>query len=403
MNSVESHSVPASVLGIIYQVLYPLYLLLRSDNEDTGIFVERFADIHVADEKKTSHIEVKHHGKKVSLSDSSLDLWTTLRVWSDYFRKDHIEINENVVLVLITTAVANKNSVAALLRDGGRDIDAALKRLNDLSKSENNLGKKGKLKKCFDAFNGLTDTQKKIMIERVFIADGCFSVSDMSKKIMGLLNGVPHDYRRSVFERLVGWWQDRIIYHLKERDCPIKKYEVSEKISCINDDYKNDNLPLLFSNENCHIDVEGDGRKFVIHLKKIMDLEQPVDWNILSKAILYFYRATQERSHWLRKRGLLKTINGENEITIYERVLKEKWQEKVEEAQSTKYFDDLNCKEKIKIGRDIFMETRKMEIKIRDRVNASYIMQGSYHILADKDDVAWHPDEIEMIFEKQEN
>src|SRR3712207_3303055 len=108
-------SANASALGYYYQARYALLLLLNADIE-SEISIERLDDI--AFEKDSSAVQLlqtKHHiTHTASLTDSSADLWNTLRVWSTAITEDSLDPTK-VVLSLMTTGKAPDNSVASKL------------------------------------------------------------------------------------------------------------------------------------------------------------------------------------------------------------------------------------------------------------------------------------------------
>ena len=129
----SSFEASGSFLGYLYQCRYALFLVLQRLKTDptTEVSIERFDD--VAFEKGDDPHELvqsKHHkGKPGSLTDASVDLWKTLRVWSEGVKSGTIN-PASVLLTLITTAVASPETAAALLRpNDGRDEKKALDRL----------------------------------------------------------------------------------------------------------------------------------------------------------------------------------------------------------------------------------------------------------------------------------
>jgi len=397
--SKDKFSARPPYLGYLYQGIYALYLILRSENLNESISIEKLDGIDFSGNKL---VQMKHHVNEESLSDGSEDLWKTIRVWSEHLINGNISLSDDLILTLITTAKASEGHIAALLRDDTkRDPAEACKKLCEYAKLHSAKHKKdSKLKVAFDTFQKLTKTQLSELVKRIWIIDGSPDISEIPNKIKNMFHGIHLDHRDAVFERLMGWWESKISEHLQnESSVPISKFEVQETLAYIADEYKSDNLPSRYKDEKCSIDLEQDSRRFVTHLKKITDLKK--DRRVLERAILFFYRASLERYDWLETKGLLKT----NEISDYEQRLRNEWEEQVEDVRHSRDddFEDLEDTEKRKAGWDIFSKTRKLGIRIRQRVEGDYIMQGSYHILANEDKVAWHPDEILEILSTEEN
>ncbi len=391
----DKFSAPAPALGYLYQVWYALYLILTAESEDTGIFIEKLDDIQLGEHL----VQTKHHVDEESLGDSSSDLWKTIRVWSEHLQNDIISLKDSCILTLITTSTAKDGSIADLLRDDNhRDTHKAYERLLEIANKSNNE----KLQSAFEAFKNLTDTKRSALVEKIKIIDNAPNISKIPQKISKLLIGTRVEHRDEIVERLIGWWDKQVCQHLLNKSKnPIKEYEINSKLISINDYYKPDNLPTQYAGEKCEIDIENDDRCFVIHLKKITDSKK--DKRLIERAILDFYRASNERSGWLREGLLNKFENGEDEIHRYEKKLISKWAMCLEDVRH-EYddFDELDDSKKRKAGFKVFSKTRDADIRIRERVTEPYIMQGSYHILANDDRVAWHPDPAKTIYEKED-
>src|ERR1019366_3092880 len=80
-------------------------------------------------------LQTKHHrNREATLTDASDDLWKTLRIWFTGFAAKTIP--SGTALHLLTTGKAPAGSIAAYLRsDGGRDVGAAVKRLEATAQS----------------------------------------------------------------------------------------------------------------------------------------------------------------------------------------------------------------------------------------------------------------------------
>ncbi len=115
-------SAAPSAAGYLYQARLALALCLKYVNGDVGVDVgiERLDDVSF--ESGGSALELlqaKHHIDRVaSLSDKSVDLWKTLRVWSEAAAKDPT-LPARTRLALVTTGSAPAESAASILRPAG--------------------------------------------------------------------------------------------------------------------------------------------------------------------------------------------------------------------------------------------------------------------------------------------
>ena len=153
-----SHSAAQSTAGYLYQGRLALLEALRYVNSDSGIeiAVEKFDDVSFErDGTPLELLQTKHHLKKSGdLTDSSVDLWKTLRVWAEIV-KDDPSIPGRTRFALITTAQAPAGSAAAHLRPsdaGDRDPAAAEAMLIQAADASTNKA----LSKAIAAFKALT-------------------------------------------------------------------------------------------------------------------------------------------------------------------------------------------------------------------------------------------------------
>ena len=110
MSEVQSvHSAAQSAAGYLYQARLALAEGLRYAYAESGIdiAVEKLDDVSF--EKRGSALELlqtKHHLKKAgNLTDKSVDLWKTLRVWAEAAKSDS-SLPGLTRFALVTTAQA---------------------------------------------------------------------------------------------------------------------------------------------------------------------------------------------------------------------------------------------------------------------------------------------------------
>ena len=92
---------------------------------------------------------LKHHIKqKGNLTDSSADLWRTLKVWIDSLAQKP-ELLDSTEFLIITTAIAPENSASRYLKQNDRDPNTAYTKLKRcFVKQSQNVANK----KYYDAF-----------------------------------------------------------------------------------------------------------------------------------------------------------------------------------------------------------------------------------------------------------
>lgn len=380
-------SAGSQALGYMFQARYALYLILTS-KEELQIAVESLDDITFFENENnpTELLQLKHHTTtQASLTDSSSDIWKTIRVWSTQLQENKISLPDTV-LTLVTTAESPADSAAFLLRPvKDRKPKLALQKLLDVANTSKNLA----LTKSFEAFKALNSTQQKLLINSIQIIDNSPDIIDITPKIKEKLIAVRREHRDAVYERLEGWWFAKVVTHLRDSSLDfISGFEVRDKICEINDQFKPDALPIDFYDLEIpeQPDISQDNRCFVDQLKEIAIHNKRIE-----KAILDYYRAFEQRSRWAREELLFG-----GEIEKYERKLIDEW-ERYKLALQDEMLDS-NESEYQKFGRKLFnwME-QDANIHIRSQVTEPYVMRGSYHILADQRRVHWHPKFLERL------
>lgn len=379
-------------LGYYYQVRHALYLILEN-REEAELSIESLDDV-VFEERGSSVelIQVKHHiDRKASLTDNSADLWKTIRVWSTNLNEKRI-LFPDILLTLVTTAKAPDGSIASLLRpdpDPNRDSKSANRRLIDIATNSNNES----LKQAFEAFMILSSRQREELVNSIQVLDISPNISDTANKIKEKILGVRREHLDGLYERLDGWWFEKVIHHLsgKSRDT-ITRYEVYDKIVEITEQFHPDALPIDFLDAEppTSLDSEGDNRRFVHQLSIIMVKNRRIE-----KAIMDYYRAFEQRSRWVREDLLIG-----DELEKYEKKLVDEWDRHFLALEDEFSIDGAREEELQKFGRQIYKWADvEADIRIRHQVTEKYVMRGSYHILADQDPprVWWHPKFIERL------
>lgn len=310
-------SASSQALGYLFQARYALYLIL-TNKEELELAVESLDDITFFENENnpTELLQLKHHTTaQASLTDSSSDLWKTIRVWSTQLQENKISLPDTL-LTLVTTAEAPANSAAFYLRPvKGRNSKRALKRLFSVAEKSDNKT----LTKSFEAFQALNSTQQQQLIDSIQIIDSSPDIIDITPKIKEKLIAVRREYRDAVYERLEGWWFAKVVKHLRDNSVNlISGFEVRDKICEINDQFKPDVLPIDFLNLEIpeQPEISQDNRHFVAQLKEIAVHNKRIE-----KAILDYYKAFEQRSRWAREELLFN-----DEIKQYEKRLVDEWE-----------------------------------------------------------------------------
>ena len=393
------HSAAPSAAGYLYQARLALAECLRYAYRESGIEVaiEKLDDISF--EKDGSPLELlqtKHHLKKVGdLSDGSVDLWKTLRVWADAIKSDP-SLPRRTRFALITTASAPDDSAASLLRpaDTGavaRNAEAAEELLMNAGAASQNAA----LEKAVSAFKSLTPSIRKELVGAIEVLDGKPLVADLSASLEDRLRMIaPRGKTVLAREHLEGWWWPRICAAL-QADTPatISILEVEQKLDDIREGLKRDALPLDM--EDAELSPEELGSlnqmRFVRQLQSI-----GIGRLRLQFAKRDFYRASTQRSRWARQSLLF-----DGEISLFERRLIEEW-----EPRFAEMCDSLSsncCEIDLQQAAQALYGWVEKDARFPIRTQTvRFLTVGSYHILADGLRIGWHRDFEDLYADKSE-
>ena len=386
-------SANASALGYFYQIRYALLLLIRAGRKIPGIelSIENLDDI-VFEEKGTpvQLIQTKHHVKSTaSLSDSSTEIWKTLRIWSTATLQGEISLDDTI-LSLVTTGRAIDGSAASLLRpdkNQGRNEDSALAMLRNVAHSSTSTTNKP----AYTVFLELKEEQQTALIRKINILDSSPNILDVREQLINELTySARPEHLESIFERLEGWWVNAVVKHLiPNSSVKISQRALMDKIIDLQEQFHLDNLPIDFPSP---INVEEskigeDQRIFVEQIRLIM-LSEPR----IRTATSDYYRAFEQRSKWIREELLFV-----DELEAYERRLIDEWIRRFD-IMMEDMSGDREEERKQREGKSLFnwVDTQA-NINIRHRCTEPYVMRGSYHILANDLRVGWHVDFIKRL------
>jgi hypothetical protein len=378
------------LIGYLYQIRYALFILLKKIRTEPGIelAIEQRDDVEFDREGEPAELlQLKHHiSRRASLTDSSSDLWKTIRIWSTHLAENPNQFSD-IVLTLITTSKAPDSTIASKLRrDSNRNEADALDgliRIATTSDSQTN-------RPAYNAFLELSDTQKNLLVSKIFIIDNSPNISDVETKLNQealLLSRFPDSLRT----RLEGWWFKRVIDALMINSFnTIKGIELQQKIYDLQDELRRDNLPNDFPElvEMDESELSESERIFVHQLRLIL-----MGQTRLRIAIGDYYRAFQQRTKWLNE-GLLFP----GELERYENYLIGEWRRQFEIMREDMGDASPNQERMAELGKHLFrwIETANFT-PIRPSYVDSYLSRGSYHILANRLKVGWHPEFIDRL------
>lgn len=386
VTKVSDFAAQDSYLGYIYQARYALYILLLTEDEDAEISIEKIDDI--AFSKNGSAIEklqLKHTEKLQpgSLSNSSSELWRTLRVWSTELLENKLNLQETI-LTLVACKKASKDTIAYKLKpyaDEERDIPGAISLLNAVAHNSINKANKD----AYEVFNRLSPEQKEELVGSIYVLDAQPNIVDIKQDILKLLRlTVKPQYREALYTRLEGWWMNQVVEHLSrniQNGQVILKRDLYAELFELQGEYQNESLPIEFLDLVAPEEetFSADERVFIDQLRLI-----EVGNKTIQKAISDYYRAFTQRSKWIADGHLVI-----GDVKKYENRLVDEW-ERLFSVFEEDFTDATTETEKVKAGRDLYRLVQELKIHIRPRCTEPYVMRGTYQRLARYQDVGWH-------------
>ncbi len=383
MSDASRFSANEPATGYLFQCRYALLASLRrlsESDDDFTVSIETLDDVVFERQGQPAELlQLKHHVKHAAnLSDASVDLWKTLRIWCEGYSQGLIELDS--IHYLITTSSASPGSAASYLMVEGRSVDSAVGRLLQTARTSQN----DKNIPAYHAFLALADDSREDLISRIFVFDG-------SPNILALFEGLKREvrwavssrHRDSFVQRLEGWWFRRVVVHLVAKGHGILSQEIDAEVHDLREQFKEDNLPIdvldLGIEHNAFLNEQ------FVHQLRLIDVGNPR----IRIAIREYFRAFEQRSRWVRE-DLLHI----GELDKYERRLVEEWEILFEQMRE-ELGEDAAEEKKKQAARALYKWIEsEANFPIRPRCGEPFVTRGTYHILANGPEprVGWHPD-----------
>ncbi len=386
----QTFTAASSAAGYYYQARFALFEALRLvyGDESIDVAIERFDDVSFEKEGKPLELlQTKHHINKIGdLTDTSVDLWKTLRVWSEA-TKANPSMPGRTRLVLITTGQAPLSSAASCLRPNGeRDVDKAeVLLIAAAQKSENQS-----LKDAFLAFQKLAPEMRTLLLGAVEVLDRAPVLTELEVAIEDRMKLIaPRGKTAIARELLEGWWWPRICKALQEGGGVISILELEAKLDDIRDAMKRDALPTDME----HVDPLESELETLNEMRFVRQLRSVgVGNNRIQYAKRDYYRAFTQRSQWTRQNLLF-----DGEVALFV----EEWQPRF--AFMCDNLDGATDDTAIRqAGQDLYHWVEADARFPFRTVSARFLNVGSYHILANDLRLGWHRDYATLITQNDE-
>jgi len=381
--SVHTYNATASMLGYLYQVRVALlWALQQAKIGEFTVSLETLDDVTFeANGIPLAVLQTKHSiVKKANLTDTSADLWKTLRVW--LVGNASREVPTDTALFLITTSSITEGTAAQALcaHAPTRNIPNACSRLKQTASTSSNDA----LQDVFASFLAMSQSDQEKLLHRVVVIPDEGNVAEILAKIESELHWMTLHHQKTALEHLEGWWFKRVVHELVNDGCGISRTELEAQISDIQESLKSDALPIDDAIERLIVALdqlpEFSGRNFYRQVELV-----GAGKNRILNAINSYQQAFSQRSQWTRDELLFDT-----DISKYETTLKTEWslrRDQIYDELGDSPADDAMAK----AGREVLKWAEDVVLPIRPNVAAHWVCRGSLHMLADELKIGWHP------------
>jgi len=377
------YSATDTALAFLYQ--FEVALLFLLDRPTSSVSIETLDDIAFTENERTSEIiQVKHHIKsKGNIQNSSSDIWKTLNIWIDGLKLEELS-DENISRILITTEKAKEGSAAYYLKsdESIRNPNNSLEILINIAKTSQSQTNK----QIYNKFLRLSKPQREKLLKSVIVLDEMPDIQSSRNKIIEKLraNSRP-DSIYPFFTRVWETWVNIVTNLLRsETKKSISYNEFISHVQDIRDQFTQDSLPIDFINQ------EPNKTEILLHNKnpfvqqmKLIDATP----RLIQLAIIDYWKAYQQRTRWVNDELLF-----DDELIKYETKLIRAWEKEFAKMERN-VLKDPSKEKKIQLGWELFdWADSNTSLCIRDRCTEPYVIQGSFHMLADELKVGWHID-----------
>lgn len=380
------HSAAGSLSGYIWQLRLALLALLRASHGQK-IEIEAYDDIAIrcSDGHVRTCIQAKHSQSQSTITENSVDLWKTLRVWSDLVQTGKIDINDEVEFSLATTDTASKKISALSSKIKNESEIENLRRLLDrIARNKNN----NNILPCYQSWLNLKlAPQRSKLLSKIIIIESQKQLPkifiDIDEKISTM--GFRSAQRPEVRERLIGWFDSIVSSKLNSGKCAITPSDLNDIIVEIQTTMRSHSLVTVFGDEQISVDLKSEIDKNFI--------KQLILINAKNEELVYAYKmhkqAISERERWINSK-----ILGHIEINSFDAEIKNTWDDIRIHLPGDLAPNSMSNEE---LGRIIFRKCTEKRCTIAGQNTAIHVHIGSCHILSDRLDIGWHPEYEKLV------
>lgn len=392
----STHSAQASFLGYEYQALQAL-LLIAPSGHDSEVYLERFDDVtfHEGDHKQVLQMKFSlNNDRNITSKDEAL--WKTIRNWIDIIELGLVSTDE-YQFIIITTRKTDDELILQLTEEPNtRDKKEILESLISIAKEIHN----DQIKDAIDKFLKLDPVKQRKLVDKIKILTSQPDIVEIQAEIEKHLSGYTRpEFKENFFYAVYGWWYTEILNRLAGNvNEPLTSQSLIEVMTRLRDLQMAGTLPTHFDDAKLTDNIFNayKASRFVEQLNLIR-IETPE----IFKAILNFYKASEQRSKWFRE-----LHNTAYFLEKYDEELKEKWDGQFSKTlRKAKNDGAVTTEDLVPYGIENYEWMNNSnyypDLKLENSLSKIWLWKGSFHMLADFCKVGWHPD-FKKIFKCEE-
>lgn len=368
---------PGQLLGYAIQFPRALYHLLKSGPGD-AVCVEMLGDVAttalngevIAEEDKSSIV-----GNP--LTDRSTDLWKTFSNWIKAIKNGDLDVKKTKFILYCNQSgrlgIVDKFSSAQNQSDAQSAIDYAKSELKDTKKEHD----------IWEYYNYVVNDNEVLLLEVVERFELQIGVGagydEVRREIRRLL--IPESQVEFFIDKISGWLLKKISEKLAEKTPAIIHWEEYERQFKVLFDraHRLELIDFTLQDPLNERDIQHQVKIRPCYLRQL-DIIGTSDDDII-EAVTDFLKADVNRQNWIEI-GIID----EDIASDFESRLRDYWKNKRKEIEITnKSLSEENRGQLLFVGCKSRMET------IRDMQPPSSTIAGTYHALADKPSLGWHP------------
>jgi hypothetical protein len=376
---VISHNAGGPLGGYLWQVRRGLLALVRASIGD-AISIEARDDVVIfrSDGVAVASMQTKHSYGHGSVTTSSRDVWTTFRAWLDF--GEPRAGDGTAKLVLVTTGdVADGSSLLPFRLDPESSATpsqfAVAKLVTELDKIARSRPNQ-RLQAAYDAWEAASAADRDGVVTKLRVVSAQDKLSSVDARILEeIAKFVPPIHQTAFAERILGWFDALVAERLSSNGCRISRQELTEHVYDLIQSLPPATTFDLYATA-AHPEPEAEVATAPPYIRQLNLLNAAQEQ--LSLAVHLHHRAQLQRD-----RVMQTTLCGQQQLDAFDTDLRDFW--------GLKFRPNGIATDAVSFGWSVHDSCMGYTVSIAGGMAPRFFVSGSYHELADRLQVGWHP------------